>query len=236
MFDSVKKLADKDKVLSAASTAALERAMKQMTPRLQGVVHTPTQAALSAASEVVATYMSGEVLPTTYVIGDRGVGRGLLAKETTLVDSVLLHWPEYADFIYAGLVNGAEVNAREPTLTLDSLYMKNTVPTFVAKGSYIPVIFLLQSLEQFVYILILRSQHSGTNSAARRDSRPPPTAVAFKRRCWDVLCRAFCKVAPEIRNNGMSSWWTSCRGSPAGDHFVWLGTESVFVVADVQTR
>ena len=151
MLDSVKKLADKDKVLSPASTAALEVAMKQMAPRLQGEVHTPTQEAVSAAIEIVATYMAGETLPTTYVIGDRGVGRELLAKETELVDSVLRLWPEYADFIRAGLVNGAEVDSREPTLTLGSLYMTNSVPTFVAKGSYIPVIFLFQSLEQFVH-------------------------------------------------------------------------------------
>ena len=152
MFDSVKKLADKDKVLSPASTAALEVAMKQMAPRLQGVVHTPTQQAVSAAFEIVATYMSGETLPTTYVIGNRGVGRELLPKETTLVDSVFRLWPEYADFIRAGLVNGAEVDSREPTLTLDSLYKKTNVPTCVTQGSYIPVTFLFQSLEQFVYV------------------------------------------------------------------------------------
>ncbi len=49
-------------------------------------------------------------------------------------------------------------------------------------------------------------------------------------------CRGSCRVTPKIRNHGMSSWWTSHRGSPAGDHFVWLGTESVFVVVDVKTR
>ena len=125
--------------------------MKQMALRLQGVVHTPTQEAVSAAMEIVARYMSGEIIPTTYVIGDRGVGRELLAKETTLVDRVFRLWPEYADFIRAGLVNGAEVDSREPTLTLGSLYMTNSVPTFVAEGSYIPVIFLFQSLEQFVH-------------------------------------------------------------------------------------
>ena len=236
MLDSVKKLAHKDMVLSPASTAALEVAMKQMAPRLQGEVHTPTQEAVSAAIEIVASYMSGETLLTTYVIGDRGVGRELLAKETTLVDSVFRLWPEYADFIRAGLVNGAEVDSREPTLTLDSLYMKTNVPTCVAEGSYIPVIFLFQSLEQFVYILILRSQHSGTNSVARRDLSPPPTAAAFNRRCWDVRCRVSCNRAPKMRSHGMCSWLISYRGSPAGDHFVWLGTESVFVVADVQTR
>ncbi len=138
----MQKLADKDKVLSPASTAALELAMQQMAPRLQGVVHTPTQDEVAAAMEIVATYMSGEVIPTSYVIGDRGVGRELLAKETTLVNSVLRYWPEYADFILANIVNGAEVDAREPTLTLDSLFLKNNVPTFVAEGSYIPVIIL----------------------------------------------------------------------------------------------
>ena len=153
MLDSVKKLADKDKVLSPASTAALEVAMKQMAPRLQGVVHTPTQEAVSAAMEIVARYMSGEIIPTTYVIGDRGVGRELLAKETELVDSVLRLWPEYADLIHASLVNGGEVDSREPTLTVGSLYMRNAVPTFVVEGSYIPVIFLFQSLEQFVIFL-----------------------------------------------------------------------------------
>jgi hypothetical protein len=151
VFDSVKKLADKDKVLSPASTAALEVAMKQMAPRLQGEVHTPTQEAVSAAIEIVARYVSVETLPTTYVIGNRGVGRELLPKETTLVDSVFRLWPEYADFIRAGLVNGAEVDSREPTLTLDSLYKKTNVPTCVTQGSYIPVTFLFQSLEQFVH-------------------------------------------------------------------------------------
>jgi hypothetical protein len=98
--------------------------MKQMAPRLQGVVHTPTQAAVSAAIEIVATYMSGEVLPTTYVIGDRGVGRGLLAKETTLVDSVFRLWPEYADFIRAGLFFGISTLR----LSSDELSESRTVP------------------------------------------------------------------------------------------------------------
>lgn len=65
--------------------------------------------------------MSGEIVSTSYVIVNRGVGRELLAKETKLVQNVLQLWPEYADFI--NLVNGAEVDDREPTLTIDSLYL-----------------------------------------------------------------------------------------------------------------
>jgi ubiquitin len=142
VLESVNKLAPQDRVLSAASAAALKLEMQQMAPRLRDVIHTPTKDAVIAAMEIVATYLSGEVIPTTYVIGDRGVGRELLAKEQTLVNSVLEHWPEYADFIRAGLVNGAEVDCREPTLTVDSLFLHNKTPTFVAAGSYIPVIIL----------------------------------------------------------------------------------------------
>ena len=142
VLESVNKIATQDRVLSAASTAALKLEMQQMAPRLRDVIHTPTKDAVIAAMEIVATYLSGEVIPTSYVVGDRGVGRELLAKDETLVNSVLEHWPEYADFIRVGLVKGAEVDAREPTLTVDSLFLHNKTPTFVAAGSYIPVIIL----------------------------------------------------------------------------------------------
>ena len=46
-------------------------------------------------------------------------------------------------------------------------------------------------------------------------------------------CRGYWRVAPKVRKHGISSWWIPVPGFPAGDHFVCLGTESVFVVVDV---
>jgi hypothetical protein len=104
-----------------------------------GTISKPPRIDVEAAITLVKDYCFRIEAPAIYETGVRGIGRVLTGVERALVRGVGKLWRELADFVEANLVNGAEADSREPTLTLDSLYMTSKIHVFVAKGSYIPV-------------------------------------------------------------------------------------------------